>query len=126
MTTSGGVQIPLWVARIFPEHFQGNIPIVSTQKNPKRRFSEVGVQNEFSLLMPENIPHDSNPASLVTFHADGGQIQSNFMRPLTVVTPAMLTAFPCLTSNNVDENGNTKAPSPSPPQGGEGQAPPSM
>ena len=110
MTNSGGVQIPLWVARIFPEHFQGNIPIVSTHKNPKRRFSEVGVQNEFSLLMPENIPHDTNPATLVTFHADGGQIQSNFMRPLTVVTPAMLTAFPRLGSNNVDENGNTKAP----------------
>ena len=60
--------------------------------------------------MPENIPHDSDVSALVSFAADHGQIQSSFMRPLTIVTPPMLTAFPRLGPNQLDENGNVKAP----------------
>ena len=94
------VEIPTWVAQIFPNHVQGRSPHL------KRRFSELGDKPRMS----SNIGHETGPATLVTFSADHGMLNTAFMHPLTVVTPAMVTAFPRLQANQLDDSGNPKAP----------------
>jgi hypothetical protein len=59
--------------------------------------------------MPENVPHDTDPKTLVTYRADHGSLWTDWFRPLGLMSPAMITCFPRLV-NNVDDAGNPKAP----------------
>ena len=96
--------VPLWVAQTYPDYFDG-------PKMKKRRkthtFSELGGTNKQA--MPENVPHNTDPKTLVSFRADQGSLWTEWMRPLSLTSPAMITCFPRLV-NNVDEAGNPKAP----------------
>ena len=100
MTTN----IPLWVCEVFPKYFtSGKVP--NTHRK-KRTFSNLGGNN--TTTMPDNVAHDTNPATLVKFVADQGFLTANWLRPLKLVSPAMVTAFPRL-KEETDAEGNLRA-----------------
>ena len=101
MTTN----IPLWVCEVFPKYFtSGKVPKRGHRK--KRTFSNLGGNNKTT--MPDNVAHDTNPATLVKFVADQGFLSANWLRPLKLVSPAMVTAFPRL-KEETDAEGNLRA-----------------
>lgn len=101
-------EIPLWVGQTFPDYFESG-ECTLHKKRAKRRlvFSDLG--GETNKHMPENVPHDTDPKTLVTYRADHGSLWTDWFRPLGLMSPAMITCFPRLV-NNVDDAGNPKAP----------------
>lgn len=73
-------------------------------------FSNSRVTNEpdASSLTMINIA-TANPAELVEYLVDKGQLRTQWLRPMQMLSPPMLTAFPRL-SGHTDDHGNDKPP----------------
>ena len=103
--------MPLWVCKqIFPYYFGTKQPrglvLEDHERLPKRRrthseppihptvfFSHLKVT---SANMTSTIHYGTDPKTLVTFHVDQGHVMANFLRPLCVTSPGMVTCFPKL------------------------------
>lgn len=99
-------EVPLWVAEVFPSYFN-NGKFLKKRKQNTRHFSDVGVGTEAE--MPQNIPHDTEPCDMIQFTCNQGNLDTHFLRPLTIMSPAMVTAFPRLV-DTADAEGNVKPP----------------
>lgn len=99
-------EVPLWVAQVFPSYFN-NGKFLKKRKKNTRHFSDLGVETDFG--MPQNIPHDTDPRTVIQFTANQGNLDTHFLRPLTIMSPAMVTAFPRLV-DTTDPEGNVKPP----------------
>jgi len=99
-------EVPLWVAQVFPSYFN-NGRLLKKRKKNTRHFSDAGVETEIG--MPQNIPHDTDLCNVIQFTANQGNLDTHFLCPLTIMTPAMVTAFPRLV-DTTDPEGNVKPP----------------
>jgi hypothetical protein len=99
-------EVPLWVAEVFPSYFN-NGKFLKKRKQNTRHFSDVGVGTEAE--MPQNIPHNTKPCDMIQFTCNQGNLDTHFLQPLTIMSPAMVTAFLCLV-DTADTEGNIKPP----------------
>ena len=88
--------IPSWVCQVYPDHFPGKFPPKLSGKKHSRHFSDTGVRHTVPDIMATSVTHTTDPASLVSFIADGGSINTSFSKPLQIVSPPMITCFPKL------------------------------
>ena len=119
--------IPLWVCKqIFPYHFGTKQPrglvLADHERLPKRRrmrsaplihptvfFSD---QEITSADMTSTHHYGTDPKTLVSFHLDQGHVTANFLRPLCVTSPGMVTCFPKLVpeAHQAYEGGTSERP----------------
>ena len=88
--------IPGCVCQVFPDYFPAKNTKLSGKKHPCHHFSHLGVRDSIPDIMATSVSHTTDPETLVTFVADGGSIQTQFAKPLQIVSPPMITCFPKL------------------------------
>lgn len=82
--------IPEWVGIVYDHHFS-----YRRGKKPKRLAP-----------MTSTIPHDADPSKYVEFSIEQGAPRAQYMRPLEVVSPHMITCFPKLTEAQIQQGGH--------------------
>ena len=102
--------LPLWVCQVYPDHFKAGSTVLKRPVPYMPFFSDLGGnQANMAQSSTTNVSHTTDPRSLVTFNADRGQLNTQWLRPMQLISPPMLTAFPRLTGQ-LDESGMAKPP----------------